>query len=287
MSRTFAGRLRGGLPGSLLGAIVVLCLPSAEATLLIEASGLSSTGQIVAFEAGMTLAGDQLVIRLANVSPVDSRAAADVLSSFYFDIVRGGSRPTLVLDEARGFVFRVWGDRADEPEYYTPQTYLKESDRLSDLVARADGDASWILGPMDAASQPFLGYGLGTVGNSGLAPNSFNPHIVGPPGKHMIDFAIYAGIDIDPVGVLNGSHLVQQGIEFRFTGVAGYAETDIVDLFAFGMGTGPDSVITISMPEPNGMAPGLPLMLAWLARRLRRGSGPRTRRRRAYFAQMA
>jgi hypothetical protein len=70
----------------------------------------------------------------------------------------------------------------------------------------------------------------------------------------MINFAIYAGIDIDPVGVLDGTHLVRREIEFRFTGAAGYRESDVVDLYTFGMGTGPDSRITISLPEPGGLA---------------------------------
>jgi hypothetical protein len=123
---------------------------------------------------------------------------------------------------------------------------------------------------MDAAEAPFLGFGLGTVGNSGFAPNSFNPHIVGPPGSGMINFSIFAGNDLDPVGVLNGSHLVHQEIEFRFTGATGYAESDIVDLFTFGMGTGPDSSITISLPEPSGLAlSGIGMLTLALARRYR------------------
>jgi hypothetical protein len=107
---------------------------------------------------------------------------------------------------------------------------------------------------MAADQAPLLGFGIGTVGNSGLAPNSFDPHIVGPPGNTMINFSIYAGSGVDPVGVLNDTHLVHRQIDFRFTGAAGYGEGDVVDLFAFGMGTGPDSLITVSLPEPGGVA---------------------------------
>jgi hypothetical protein len=89
----------------------------------------------------------------------------------------------------------------------------------------------------------------------------------------MINFAIFAGTDIDPVGVLDGTHLVHREIKFRFTGAAGYRESDVVDLYSFGMGTGPDSLITISLPEPGGLALAglgmLSLLLAVARRRPR------------------
>lgn len=252
-----------GLRAGVLVATVCSFTSTSQATLLIPVSGTSAAGRPVAFTAGLTFSGDELVILLANVSPVDSKAAADVLSSFYFDIRRGTARPPLVLKEAGGFVFRVRAGQPDQPVHYTPQTFVTEavraSDlvteavRASDLVARARGDGTWLFRELDPRRAPFLGFGIGTVGNSGLAPNSFNPHIVGL-GKQMIDFAIYAGTDIDPVGVLDGAHLVHREIEFRFTGAAGYGEKDVVDLYTFGMGTGPDSQIDISLPEPGGLA---------------------------------
>ncbi len=237
-----------------VAAWVVLFASTGRATLIIPVSGTSAAGRAVSFTAALSFAGDELTILLSNDSPVESKAAADVLSSFYFDIRRGTARPPLVLAEAGGFVFRVLAGKSDEPEYYTPQRFVTEAGRLSDLVARDRGDATWLFREMDADQDPFLGFGLGTVGNSGLAPNSFDPHIVGPPGKTMINFSIFAGDDLDPVGVLNDTHLVHQAIEFRFTGAAGYGERDVVDLFTFGMGTGPDSVITVSLPEPGGLA---------------------------------
>jgi hypothetical protein len=243
-----------GLRAGVLVAEVCSFTSTSQATLLIPVSGTSAAGRPVAFTAGLTFSGDELVISLANVSPVESNAAADVLSSFYFDIRRGTARPPLVLKEAGGFVFRVRAGQPDLPEHYTPQTFVTEAGRASDLVALAHGDGTWLFREMDPDQAPFLGFGIGTVGNSGLAPNSFNPHIVGPPGNQMINFAIYAGIDIDPVGVLDGTHLVRREIEFRFTGAAGYRESDVVDLYTFGMGTGPDSRITISLPEPGGLA---------------------------------
>ena len=234
--------------------LVLSWASTGTATLLIPVTGTSAAGRAVAFTAGLTFSGDDLIIQLANVSPDESRAAADVLSSFYFDIRRGGARPPLALAEASGFVFRVRAGHPAQPEYYTPQTYVSEAGRASDLVARRRGDATWQFRTMAADQAPLLGFGIGTVGNSGLTPNSFDPHIVGPPGNKMINFSIYAGSGIDPVGVLNDTHLVHRQIDFRFTGAAGYGEGDVVDLFAFGMGTGPDSLITVSLPEPGGVA---------------------------------
>jgi hypothetical protein len=242
-----------GLRAGVLVATVCSFTSTSQATLLIPVSGTSAAGRPVAFTAGLTFSGDELVISLANVSPVDSKAAADVLSSFYFDIRRGTARPPLVLAEAGGFVFRVRAGQPDQPEYYTPQTFVTEAGRASDLVARARGDGTWLFRKLEPDQAPFLGFGIGTVGNSGLAPNSFDPNIVGL-GNQMINFAIYAGTDIDPVGLLDGTHLVHREIEFRFTGAAGYRESDVVDLYTFGMGTGPDSLITISLPEPGGLA---------------------------------
>ena len=268
-SPSFSHWLRAGV----LVATVCSFTSTSQATLLIPVTGTSAAGRAVAFTAGLTFAGDELLISLSNVSPVESKAAADVLSSFYFDIRRGTARPPLVLAEASGFVFHVRAGQPDQPEYYTPQTFVTEAGRASDLVARARGDGTWLFRELDPDQAPFLGFGIGTVGNSGLAPNSFNPHIVGPPGNQMINFAIFAGTDIDPVGVLDGTHLVHREIKFRFTGAAGYRESDVVDLYTFGMGTGPDSLITISLPEPGGLALAglgmLSLLLAVARRRPR------------------
>lgn len=252
-----AGRSRWFSPVLVRGAFfagALLPLPPADATVIVIADGTSAAGRAVRFTAAMTVSGDDLFLALSNVSPEPSRAAADVLTSFYFDVVRSDVRPPLELVEAAGYVVRVRAGLPDEPEYYTPQTYVNASGRLSDLVARVPGDASWLGRAMNQDAPPFAGFGVGTVGNSGLSPNSFNPHIVGPPGRHMIDFAIATDGDLDPVGVLDGAHLVRRDASFRFTGASGFSESDIVDRYSFGLGTGPDSVITISMPEPSGLA---------------------------------
>jgi len=258
-------RLPGWITPCLVAVAVTLSQPAA-ATVVVLATGTSAGGRAVTFSASMTLDDDDLILRLANVSALASRSADEVLSSFYFDVTRNGTRPPLSLVEAAGYVVRVRSCLPDVPEYYTPQTYVSGSGRLSDLVARNPGDASWLGRAMTPQDPPFLGFGVGTVGNSRLSPNNFNPHVVGPPGKHMIDFAIATVGDLEPVGVLDGAHLVAGDAWFRFTGARGYAESDIVDLYAFGLGTGPDSLMTISMPEPAGfvlVALGSLLVAGW------------------------
>ncbi|MHC4783682.1 MAG: PEP-CTERM sorting domain-containing protein, partial [Planctomycetota bacterium] len=83
------------------------------------------------------------------------------------------------------------------------------------------------------------GFGLGTVGN-GAVDNNFNGSVVG-----TVDYSIYAPAN------LNNVELVRDSATFTFTGVSGYTEADIVDLYAFGLGTAPDSLL---IPEPATMA---------------------------------
>ena len=61
-----------------------------------------------------------------------------------------------------------------------------------------------------------------------------------------VDFAIYKG-EITTQPLTNPSCLVKDTATFTFTGLTGFTETDIVNKFAFGLGTAPDSLLT---PEP-------------------------------------
>jgi hypothetical protein len=120
---------------------------------------------------------------------------------------------------------------------------------------------------MDATAAPQLGFGIGTVGNSGFGPNNgFTPSIVGT-GNTMINFAIYRGGDIDPTGVLNNRFLVKNTATFTFTGLSGYTEANIVDKVVFGLGTSPDSTLTVSVPEPATYALIVAAAIAVVARR--------------------
>jgi hypothetical protein len=216
-------------------------------------SGTSAAGNPVSFSATLAISGSMLTVQLDNTSPVNSTDAADVLTSVYFDILSGTNRPTLNYTSASGSLFLVRSGTTDLPYYYTPQTYTQVSGSMSNIRAVNNGDNSWQFRTMNASSSPQLGFGIGTVGNSALSPNGFTPQIVGQ-GNTMINFAIYRGGDIDPNGVLNNKYLVKNTATFTFTGLTGYTEANIVDKVVFGLGTNPDSTLTVSLPEPGALA---------------------------------
>lgn len=218
---------------------------------MFPVSGTSAAGNPVSFTATFTMSGNTLTVQLDNTSPRNSTDAADVLTSFYFDIVKGTSRPTLTYSSAGGLLYLVRKGATDLPYYYTPQTFTSGSGTASNIRAVNNGDNSWQFRTLSVASQPNLGFGIGTVGNSGFSPNGFTPQVVGQ-GNTMIDFGIYSGGDIEPNGVLNNKYVVRNTATFTFTGVSEYEETDIVDKVVFGLGTNPDSTLTVSLPEPGG-----------------------------------
>ncbi len=241
----------------IVGLVVgVFVVPSFGSPIVYTGTGTSSLGHPVVFSAEFVFNDDLLTLTLSNESPFDTTDAADTLSSVYFDILSGSTRPALSYEGGSGFVYQVWKNAADTCYYYTPQMFLPDCDIPSDLGAFADGDATWQFRVMNSGTAPMLGFGIGTVGNSMLSPNGFNPAIVGPPGTGMINFAIYRGGDIQPNGILNGRFLVKNTATFTFTGVTGFGEEALVDKVVFGLGTGPDSTVTVSLPEPPlaGMA---------------------------------
>jgi len=165
---------------------------------------------------------------------------------------------------------------ADIPYNYTPPaiaggpgTYVNALTSpphvLSDLKATKAGDFTWQFKTMNPALAPLgAGFGIGTVGNDSLNPNNFNAPIV-----DQVDFAIYRDGGIDPVGNLADRYLVENTATFTFTGLTGYSEGDIVDRVTFGLGTGPDSLIT-EAPEPAGVVlalVGAALVMGGLTRR--------------------
>jgi hypothetical protein len=236
------------------------------------ASGTSSVGTSVAFQALLTIDGDNLEIVLDNLSPKDTTDAAEVLASFYFDIWNGTDRPTLSYESASGYVYQVKkGLGNDVPVYYTPpMPPVPAANKLSNLVATEKGDASWQFLEMDPAYAPNLGFGIGTVANSALKPNGFTPAVVGPPGNDFINFGIYRGGDIDPNGVLNNKYLVKNTATFRFSGAKGYTQDDIRPQAVFGLGTGPDSIVVVPEPSTIVIAAGGVLLTAWRAGRRRK-----------------
>jgi hypothetical protein len=219
----------------LLLIAVLFCGPgAANATIVFSASGTSAKGVDVTFQAQLTLIDDNLTITLTNDSPVDSLNPDDLLGSFYFDIVNGdGDRPGMMYVSAAGDTWKGVKNGAD---------VLLEAG--ADLRALAPGDNSWQFKPINAAYIPNLGFGLGTVGNSGLSPNGFDGNIV-----DGVDFAIYKG-EITTQPLTNPSVLVKETAVFIFSGLTGFTEADIQPMFAFGLGTAPDSLL---VPEPATM----------------------------------
>ncbi|MGB8853989.1 MAG: XDD4 family exosortase-dependent surface protein [Pirellulales bacterium] len=233
--------------------VMVSLLQNASASIVFPVSGTSAAGNPVSFSATLAISGSTLTVQLDNTSPVNSTDATDVLTSFYFDILSGTNRPTLNYTSASGSLFLVRSGTTDLPYSYTPQTFTQVSGSLSDIRAVNNGDNSWQFRTMNASVAPQLGFGIGTVGNNTFSPNGFTTQIVGQ-GNTMINFAIYRGGDINPNGVLNNKYLVKNTATFTFTGLTGYTEANIVDKVVFGLGTTPDSTLTVSLPEPGALA---------------------------------
>ena len=215
----------------------ILGVPAARATVTFTYSGTSSIGTPVSFEADLTLASGKLTVQLFNNSPTNSLGPNDALGSFYFDIVgAGNTRPTLTYSSAVGDVYL--GSRTSTD---TLQTHN------ANLMAVNDGDDTWQFQTMSPTSNPFLGFGIGTVGNNGITPNNFQGSIVGG-----VDYAIYRNEVITQN--LDDKLLVKNTATFKFTGLAGFTESDIAHSVAFGLGTAPDSIHFVTVPEPSSVS---------------------------------
>lgn len=246
-------------------SFVVSSLSPAVAGVTFISSGTSAAGNPVQFQADLSITSGTLTIDLFNTSPVDSLAAADVLSSFYFDIFDGVSRPMPKYETAGGKVWRVLTNALDEPYNYTPPavaggtgTYTLATGIFphpahvdSDLRAQKAGDQTWQFLGMNPLAAPFLGFGIGTVGNAGFPGNGFSTSIVGN-GSTMIAFSIYRDGNIVPVGNLKNEYLVHNQARFTFSNLGSFTEAHIVRRVVFGLGTGPDSVI-VAVPEPSAL----------------------------------
>lgn len=228
----------------LLASLMLLGgVSSANALKIFSVSGVSGKGVEVGFEARMSIAVDSLSVTLLNTSPVNSLNPDDVLGSFYFDLVgAGGSRPTLVLQSAVGDV-------------YTGAKSGSDVLSLAGADLRADGkNGKWQFLQMTSTQSPFLGYGIGTVGNNGLSPNGFSGKMVGGS-----DYAIYRG-EVTTQN-LDDKLLVRDMASFTFTGLSGFSEKDIANSVVFGLGTAPDSLLWGRSQEPP---PAVPEPSTWV-----------------------
>lgn len=268
-------RARG--PCSLVVLLLLACAatPARATPVVFNASGFSSVGNPVTFKATLAITGTLLSVRLDNLSPVPSEDASDVLSSFYFDVVKSGSiRPALTYLSGTGQVYQVLSGTTDRPFVYQPTSSLTPGFGPSNLKAVNANDKTWQFRAMNPALPPLEGFGIGTVGNSALSPNGFTPSIVGPAGPTQIAFSLYTGADIDPIGILASQYLVRDTATFTFGGLAGFSEADIGPDALFGLGTMPDSII--ELPEPGGMALaalGAVVAGGWRMSRRRRRAG--------------
>lgn len=252
-----------GLRSAGVAALAALCaLPVNATTLTVPATGTSAAGNPVSFVATFTTSGSTLALTLVNTSLVPTTATADVLSSFYFDVLQNGVRPTLTYAAAAGQVYEV---RRKASDRYVPG---RLPGGATDLRAFTKDAGTWQFRTMNLGFPPGLGFGIGTVGNSAFSPNNFDPKIV-----DQADYTIYSTgtqSDIDPVGNLAGRLLVRGTASFQFTGLDPSRPVEIVDKFVFGLGTSPDSIIVVAMPEPTAAALVVPGLLAVLLTRLSR-----------------
>ena len=217
---------------ALLVALSGLLSATAHATDTFTWSGSSSLGTPVSFQADLTISGDTLTVQLFNSSPTNSLGPNDMLSSFYFDIVGvGNTRPTLTYWTAVGDVYL--GDKNNPDILQTANANLK-ADKARDYA--------WQFKTMSDAANPFLGFGLGTVGNSDLTLNNFNGNVVSG-----FNYSIYRN-DVVTQN-LNDTLLVKDTATFTFTGLTGFTEADIAPTVAFGLGTAPDRLHIV--PEPG------------------------------------
>jgi hypothetical protein len=251
--------------------------PLASAAVVLQGSGtgVNPISAKAIFTFGTGTAADFLDVTLINTSTVPTQYPADVLTSFYFDIkavsMSGTMRPTLNYLGAAGQVYQVKSGAPDLPFVYTPPTTsgtaFQPGFGPSNLKAVNPGDYSWQYRAMSPSSTPFLGFGVGTVGNSGWSPNNFQAPIV-----DQIDFGIFNGEAATLQNLLKDKYLVSGSVTFRFGGLFPFTEANLSPTATFGFGTEPDTVITV--PEPAGLA-ACGLLVAALLGGLVRPRAPR------------
>jgi hypothetical protein len=233
----------------LILVLTTIVAGTAFGNMIYMVSGTSSTGDPIEFQADFAMSGDILTLTLKNTSPVDSASPADVLGSCYFEIVRGAIRPNLSFTSAAGEVYL-----SDKSHPDTPYNGIGADNLLWNHSGDPwYGDDCWEFKSFDPTQNPFMGFGVATVGNSNLAPNNFNGNMV-----HTVQLSIYKG-EIATQN-LDGKYLVKDEATFTWSGVNGFSESDIAGV-AFGLGTAPDSVLTTDTPVSSVPEPATCLLL--------------------------
>jgi hypothetical protein len=215
--------------------------PRAKAVSFVFEDTTPDTTIDVRFTADLGIVGDTLTLVLTNDSlnhangPSPSMNPNDLLSSFYFDVFDGFSRPTLVYTGAIGDVCLTDKDGADDCTIV---------DKEADLKAFVGGDDTWAFRDDTALSfgDETLTFAVGTVGNNSFTPNGFNGSVV-----DGFDYALYAG-DVT-TNNLDNDLLTTGSITFTWSGATGFDDGDIGSEVVFGLGTQPDSFGFV--PEPG------------------------------------
>jgi hypothetical protein len=268
-------------------SITALLLPAATCsatTITFIESGISAAGTPLLVSAKLETAADAgglnnaLRITLRSFG-APTKAKADVLSSFYFNIAdpSDGVRPTLTYVSGSGQAFEVLTSGSDKAVSWSPNLLTSSgtwttsgagANKLSNLKAEKDFNEGWqfrTLSPPPA--YPGLGFGIGTVGNSDIglfvpgasgSSAGFDPKVVRGigGGETMINLGIYStgtGTDIVPNIGLDGARLVRTEAVFNFTSskdLDSLTQTWVQGNVTFGFGTGPDSVF---LPEPGSV----------------------------------
>jgi len=224
-------------------------------SVIFEGSTTGSYGPLSARATFTSGTGGTLKLLLENTSSGTSRAPEDLLTSFYFNVLSGtvtGTSAPLTYQSALGQVFYTVKGEIPIPDFevtYSPPPppggTLTDPvpPQPSNLQAFNTGDRTWQFrdGLSLVASSPPLAFGVGTVGNSDLAPNEFNGNIV-----DGFDFGIYVG-DVF-TEALDDSLLVKNSIHFEFGGFSGFSLSQISPHGVFGFGTDPGFIV--SVPEP-------------------------------------
>lgn len=256
-AHVFHRRVRLAVAAGLVALAGVALGPPAPASVVLQGSGtgVNPISAKAIFTFGTGTAADLLDVTLVNTSTVPTQYPADVLTSLYFDIkavsMSGTTRPTLNYLGAGGQVYQVKSGAPDLPFIYTPPTTsgtaFQPGVGTSNLKAVNPGDYSWQYRSMSPGSTPFLGFGVGTVGNSGWSPNNFQAPIV-----DQIDFGIFNGEAATLQNLLKDKFLVSGSVTFRFSGLFPFTESHLSRDAVFGFGTEPDAII--ELPEPGGLA---------------------------------
>jgi len=276
------------LAAAACGVPLLLASVPASATNYTVSGTLGGTYPVSA-SAMFSTSGSTLTLTLMNTSTTPTVYGAQVLTSFYFDMLVGGTvRPTLTYQTGSGSVFKVvGGGTASMPFVYVPPTTsgtaFTSGTQPSNIKSSSVGDNSWYFRQnLNEALPPYTRFGIGTVGNSGTGATGFTPNNFPAQYVDGIDFGIFTGNLTNPKGQLASQlpYLVKDSATFTFTADRDLSSFVFYDPFVFGFGTEPDQTITIT-PEPTGMALAASAALAgigWFARRRKSRAGLIARR---------